>query len=330
MHIRRWLPPICLAALIATVWLLPHRPNCAALAWDDDPAVARVGDECIRLSGYAERLGVIEVGIQLAEDELLSDDPNLAYLRRWYDRATHYGPETIALAVVISDSALHQRAVASGHTPTEEEVSAQRDLSRLRSENDSDYVDLMKFAQNQDLAGFSQLLEESTHPDISDSPLNFSPSDWMASLENADWRQLEQSLKEGEAYLESVGREYYWNEIYAAKLRREMTFDNLEEAVLEASGDGPYADVPRLAWLSYQENVLDSIDIELTEAAPSTVSVDRALAYLTELLTQEQESLREEYRRLSLREEYRRFLERREEKQRRQRLTPPPPPPNSN
>ena len=152
----------------------------------------------------------------------------------------------------------------------------------------------------------------------------------MASLENADWRQLEQSLKEGEAYLESVGREYYWNEIYAAKLRREMTFDNLEEAVLEASGDGPYADVPRLAWLSYQENVLDSIDIELTEAAPSTVSVDRALAYLTELLTQEQESLREEYRRLSLREEYRRFLERREEKQRRQRLTPPPPPPNSN
>ena len=319
--VRRWLPPACLAALIATVWLLPYRPNCAALAPGDDPAVARVGDECIRLSGYAERLGFIEVGIQLAEDELLSDDPNLAYLRRWYDRATHYGPETVALAVVISDSALHQRAVASGHTPTEEEVSAQRDLSRLRSENESDYVDLMKFAQNQDLAGFSQLLEESTHPDISDSPLNFSPSDWMASLENADWRQLEQSLKEGEAYLESVGREHYWNEIYAAKLRREMTFNMLEEAVLDATGDGPYAEVPRLAWLSYQEEVLDNIDIKLTEAAPATVSTDRALAYLAELLATERDTLREEYRR---------FLERREERQRRQRLTPPPPPPISN
>ena len=318
--VRRWLPPACLAALIATVWLLPYRPNCAASA-RDDPAVARVGDECIRSSDYSERLRVIEVGIQLAEDELLSDDPNLAYLRRWYDRATHYGPETIALAVVISDSALHQRAVASGHTPTAEEVSAQRDLSRLRSESIADYIGLIKFAENQDLAGFTQLLEESRHPDLSDIRMNSSPSEFMASFEGGDWRQLEQSLKEGEAYLESVGREHYWNEIYAAKLRREMTVNMLEEAVLDATGDGPYAEVPRLAWLSYQEEVLDNIDIKLTEAAPATVSTDRAFAYLAELLATERDTLREEYRR---------FLERREERQRRQRLTPPPPPPISN
>ena len=106
------------------MWLLPYRPNCAGLAPGDDPAVARVGDECIRLSDYSERFRVIEVGIQLAEDELSSDYPNLDRTRRWYDRVTRYGPETVALAEAISESALHQRAVASGHTPTAEEVSA--------------------------------------------------------------------------------------------------------------------------------------------------------------------------------------------------------------
>ena len=191
----------------------------------------------------------------------------------------------------------------------------------MRSESIADYIGLIKFAENQDLAGFTQLLEESRHPDLSDIRMNSSPSEFMASFEGGDWRKLEQSLKEGEAYLESVGREHYWNEIYAAKLRREMTVDMLEEAVLDATGDGPYAEVPRLAWLSYQEEVLDNIDIELTESAPSTVSTDPALAYLAELRTQEQEALREEYRR---------FLERRAERQRRQRLTPPPPPPVSN
>ena len=79
-----------------------------------------------------------------------------------------------------------------------------------------------------------------------------------------------------------------------------MAISNLEEAVLKAGADGPdgpYAEVPRLAWLAYQQRALEGVNIELTRAAPSTVSVDRALVYLAEVLREEQEELSEEYRR---------------------------------
>ena len=119
-------------------------------------------------------------------------------------------------------------------------------------------------------------------------------------MKGNDWRQLEQSLKEGEAYIESLGYQRYWQEILPAKLRREMATLKLEEAVLEASANGPagpHADVPRLAWLAYQERAFEGLNIELTRAAPSTVSVDGALAILAEVLQEEQEELSEEYRR---------------------------------
>ena len=101
----------------------------------------------------------------------------------------------------------------------------------------------------------------------------------------------------------------YWQEILPAQLRREMALFKLEEAVLEASADGPdgpQADVPRLGWLAYQKRAFEEVNIELTRAAPSTISVDGALAYLAEVLQEEQDELSEEYRR---------FLERRWERQ---------------
>ena len=93
----------------------------------------------------------------------------------------------------------------------------------------------------------------------------------MESLEGIDWRQLEQILKEAEANFESFGLKRYWQEILPAKLRREMAISRLEEAVLEASADGPdspYADLPRLGWLDYQQQAMEGVKIELTSAAP--------------------------------------------------------------
>ena len=64
---RRWLPPICLAALIASVCALPYRPDCDSLAWGDDPAIARIDSQCILLSHYANWLRIIETTIENAE-----------------------------------------------------------------------------------------------------------------------------------------------------------------------------------------------------------------------------------------------------------------------
>ena len=316
-----------MAAVIAAVWALPYRPDCDSLAWDNDPAIARVDSQCILLSHYAEWLYVIETVIENTEQGLLFDDLAASdYQRRWNDRLNFYGRETIALADAIRDSALYQRAVAVGHAPSQEEVSARLDQERLRSETFYDFIQLVKLAQNQDLAGFRKLAEETRNPDVRkiledlpDSEI-METSEHMETFEEIDWRMLEQMLKEGEAYVESIGSERYWKKILPAKLRREMAITKLESAILEASADGPdgpYAEVPRLAWLAYQQEALEEVSIELTLAAPSTVSVDRALAYLAEVRTQEQERLSEEYRKL---------LERREE---RRRLTPPPPRPNT-
>ena len=49
--------------------------------------------------------------------------------------------------------------------------------------------------------------------------------------------------------------------------------------------------------VAYQERVFEGLNIELTSAAPPTVSIDGALAYLAEVLQEEQKELSEEYRR---------------------------------
>ena len=316
--------------LIAVVWLLPYRPNCNALAWDDDPAIARVDSECIPLSDYAERLRIVEIGIEYAEREPLPDDPDPFWdnLRARHELVISYGPETVALAGAIMHSALYQKAVDEGHTPTDEEVAAHRDRTRLRSESTPDFIELVKLVEKSDSAGIRELMERSVHPDFKTILKDMSLPELQESFGGLNGSEftlellkLEKSLEEWEAYLESVGHERYWKEILPAKLHREIAIPKLESAILDASADGPdgpYAEIPRLAWLAYQQKALEEINIELTHAAPLTVSVDRALAYLAEVRTQEQEKLSEEYRKL---------LERREE---RRRLTPPPPRPNTN
>lgn len=326
--IRRWLPPICLVALVAAVWAMPYRPDCESLARGVDPAIARVDSQCILLSHYAEWLYVIEEAMKHEEQALIADyHADSDYWRRWYDRVNFYGPETVALADAIRDSILYQRAVSDGHAPSREEVSARLDQDRLRSETFHDFINLARLAEDRDRAGFLKLAAETRHPDIRRTLEDLTPSEFMEAMmeatEENGWRQLGESFKEGEAYRESFGHQRYWQEIHPAKLRRELAIAKLEEGILEASAEGPsgpYADVPRLAWLDYQQRAIEEVDIELTRATPPTASVDRALAYLAYLV----EVLHEERDELS--EEYRRWLERRED---RQRPTPPPLRPDS-
>ena len=162
------------------------------------------------------------------------------------------------------DSTLYQRAVAEGHTPSQEEVSARLGQDRLKGESFYDMVQLVKLAQNQDLAGFSKLAAETRNPDVRGMLEDLTPTELMETMKKSDGRQLEQILREGEVYLESVGHERYWREILPARLRREKAISQLEEAVLETSADGPYAEVPRLAWLAYQQRAFEGVIIELT------------------------------------------------------------------
>jgi len=290
--IRRWLPFICLTALIAAVWALPHRPDCDSLTWGDDPVIARVEGQCIFRSHYAHWLHIIEAAIENREQGLLLDyQAGSDYYQSWYDRVTFYGPETVALADSIRDSVLHQRAVAGGYAPSREEVSARLEQERLRWETFEDMIQLVKLAQNRDLAGFGKLAAETRNPDVGTSLEYLTPAEFMESLGQNDWRQLEQMHKDGEAYIDSFGRERYWQEMLPAKLSREMAISRLEEGVLEAGADGPRAEAPRQAWLAYRQGTLEGVNIELTQAAPPGVSADRAQAYLDEVLREEQGEL---------------------------------------
>ena len=273
---------------------MPYRPHCAAFAWDDDPAIARVGSECIRLSDFAKRLRTVEAGIEYAERELLPDDPDPYFddLRARHELVISYGPETVALADAIRHSALYQRAVSDGHTPTDEELSHYRDRDRLRSESTRDFIELAKLVEKSDLAGIEVLLERSTHPDF-DMFKGMSLPEFPEFFVGSNSRRLEKSLQEWEAHLESVGRERYWNKIYPAELRRDLSIDRLEQSVMDASIDGPW-EIPALAWLSYRWETLSRISVELTNATSPDANVDGALVYLAELLEKERRSLVEE------------------------------------
>ncbi len=283
------------------VWLLPYRPDCDTLAWDNDPAIARVGDECIRHSAYLERLRLLERAIVYAERGLPSEAPNSDQWQLRHVLAISFGPDTAAVADLFNASALYQHAIATGHTPTDSEVYDRRDADRLRSDGYAEYIELAKLAQKDDLVGVRELLERTENANLLGILDQMSPSEFIASLQEDEWRQLELSLEEGEAYLEAVDRERFWSEIYPERLRGEMSLAILEETVLNASADGPYADVPRLAWLDYQEDVLENADIQLTGAAPPTLLIEHALAYLAAVRELERQVLNEEYRRFQQR-----------------------------
>ena len=307
---RRWFLSLCLVAIIATVWLLPYRPNCNALAWDDDPAIAPVDSECIPLSDYAERLRIVEAGIEYAERERLPDDPYPVWdnLRARHELVISHGPETVALADAIMHSALYQKAVDEGHTPKDEEVAAHRDRARLRSEGIPDFIELVRLVEKSDSAGIRELMERSVHPDFETILRDMSLPELRESFGGLNGSKftlkLEKSQEEWEAYLESVGHERYWNEIFVAEASRSIPVDNLRSSVLDISADGPY-EVAGLAWLDCQQEALDGVVIRLTDAAPPPVSVESARAYL---------AASQELERDSLHEEYRRFMERRGER----------------
>ena len=214
---RRWLPPICLIVLIVAIWALSHRPDCDSLAWGDDAAIAQVNSHCILLSHYANRLYIVTKAIENSEFLLLLDEQaSTDRQKRWNDRVNFYGPETVALADTIRDSALYQRAVADGLAPSRKEVSARVNQDRLRWESFQDYVQLAKLAQNEDLAGFRELAEQTKDPDIVRFLENMTPSELMEAMKYQNWRQLEQELNEREAYLEAFGHGRYWQEILPA------------------------------------------------------------------------------------------------------------------
>ena len=264
---------------------------------DNDPAIARVGGECIRLSDYADRLRTVEAGIEYAQRELLTGDPyNFDNLRERHELVISYAPETVALADAVWHSALYQRAVSEGHTPTDDEVAHYRDRNRLRSESTADYIELAKLVEKSDLAGIEALLERATHPDF-DFFKGMSLPELQVSFGGSSSpgiRELEKSLQEWETYLESVGRERYWNEIYTAELRRDLSTGMLEQAVMDASIDGPW-EIPGMAWVSHRRETLSRINAELTNATPHGANLEGALAYLSEFLEMERRFLVLEY-----------------------------------
>ena len=250
------------------------------------------------MSDYADTLRIVEAGIEYAQRELLTNDP-FQYsdnLRARHELVISYGPEIVALADAIWHSALYQRAVSDGFTPTDEEVAYYRDRNRLRSESTADFIELVKLVEKSDLAGIEELLERATHPDF-DFFEDMSLPELQESFGGSSSREineLEKSLQEWEAFLESVGREHYWNKIYTAELRRDLSTDMLEQAVMDASIDGPW-EIPGMAWVSYRMETLSRISAELTNAAPPDANLEGALAYLAEFLEMERRFLVLEY-----------------------------------
>ncbi len=225
-----------------------------------------------------------------------------------------FGLENVALARLILDSALYQKAVAEGHAPTDGDIAVKRDLERKESESLPALLELKRLAEESDLAGFTELLERADLPDFEYLAGEDDLLALMESLAESDFSGFKEGVEQWNAYLETVGVERYWNEIYIAEARRSMAVGKLNSSVLDISADGPY-EIAGIVWLDFQQEVLDGAGIKLTGAAPHSVSVESARAYLAASQGLERDALNEEYRRLA---------EQRRERQRKQRLTPAP------
>ena len=102
-----------------------------------DPATAtpvvRIGNETVSAAEFLEKVREVQSNLTYMRGVAASNDPAAAYMRHFLDLINRYGPENVALAGLIKDRALYQRAVNRGFSPSNDYLS-------IRIEADKRYI----------------------------------------------------------------------------------------------------------------------------------------------------------------------------------------------
>ena len=84
------------------------------------------------------------------------------------------------------------------------------------------------------------------------------------------------------AYVESVGEETYWAEVYPRVARLSLTIDNLQ-AHVEQEAVESLDFHSKTVWLNYRAAVMEETEVSVFESVHHSVTLDDVLGYLAEL-----------------------------------------------
>ena len=277
---RRWLLPLCLVGLIAAAWAVPYSHQCPGSAWDGSPAIARVGDECVYSHQYATYLRDLSLSLGLSGQGIADDQSPLSdYYTARSRLVSEFGMENAAFATLALESALYRAASSRGYIPSDGEVTVRMGQARERIGALGILVELHQLALASDFAAFRALLESPPAREL----LPVQGEEHLILLfeqaKEVDLSGATRALEIHASLLESFGPDRYWTEVYIEDSRRVLAIDALSSAVI---GSGT-TQASALDWQTFRESTWAAIDIGLTDAAPSAISLPAILSYMSEI-----------------------------------------------
>lgn len=91
-------------------------------------------------------------------------------------------------------------------------------------------------------------------------------------------------------YVESVGEDTYWNDVYPRKAKLSLSISKLRDHVEEEGEAVLYRDAKTL-WLAYTETVMDEAKVLLPESTHHSTTLDDVSDYLSDMRDVDRESL---------------------------------------
>ena len=288
VYLRRWLPPLCLLLVIAAVYVFSVEPECPPNAWDKNPAIARVGSDCVYELQLNTYLRDLSLGLGFPDQSLEADESGLGEFLRGRQRlVSEFGLVNAAFASLAQDVALYRVAVAEGQLPPDGEVMAVMGSNRERIRSLRTLLDLHELARDNNLEGFRTLIET---PRVRQVIPVQGEEHLLALFEEAASIDLSGAAGGMEIHaglVESVGEDLYWAEVFFEQARWLITIESYRLAVDDMESPTPSG----LPWQGLREKTWGSTVIELTDAAPETVSLPQVRQYVKGLHTLERDLL---------------------------------------
>ena len=283
----RWLPPLCLVLAIAALLVFSGESECPDNAWDGSPAIARVGDDCLYSLQYNTYLRDLSLNVGLSGPPGADESGLAEFLSGRRILVSEFGLENAAFATLAKDLALHQAAIKEGHSFLDAEVMAAMGANRERIRGLRTLLKLHELARQSDLEGFRDLLES---PSVGQLIPVQGEEHILALFEEAARLDLSGASKGMQVHwgmLESVGEDLYWNEVYFELASWLLAIESFRLAAGEmASGESA-----AIRWQDFTEKTWDSTAIELTDAAPESVTLSEVRRYMDGLHALERDLL---------------------------------------
>lgn len=198
---------------------------------EDGTVVARAGGEPITLRELRDRVMHLQQMKDTAEREIQGLGVNhgmpTGYLEDRHNLVLEWGDDNVALASLIEDRILHQKAVELGYGATDEEI------------NES--------------AGYAREAYESGEMD---------------------------SYNRG--YIDSIGADAYFNEVYPVLIARSLSIKNLHNGVAQEMGVQEYADV-RTHWHDFEERVIAEAEVTVSESEEHSATLEGIMGFLSDV-----------------------------------------------